>query len=231
MASPYIQYSEIVAIAQNGGYNQNPALSQISAVFLLSSCLVMSQRWLWQNPIDPISESEFQDILSMIETAESELMESVNLGQIVPSVSNMDSDIYLRLDGSIVAQADYPELYDVVPVSWLVGTNIQLPDMYQKSVHGGDVTNVGSIEGDNEVVLSVDEMPSHSHTQDPHSHSYVETTSVPTAAGLEPTFADLTTNIPSVTGTTVAINNPTGGGQPHNNVPESLIVHWWIVAR
>lgn len=158
-------------------------------------------------------------------------MTSVTIGQIVPSVSDLSGSNYLRLDGSIVLQADYPELTTVVPASWLVGSDIQLPDMREKSLHGDDGINIGAIIGENEVILTTDEMPSHNHTQNPHSHSYVETSAIPTAAGVEPTFADLTTQFPAVTGNVTATNNPTGGDQPHNNIPESLTVFWWILAR
>lgn len=231
MASPYIQFAELIALAADGGYNPSPALSQLSAVFLLSSCWVMRMRWLWQNPIAPITDSEYEDILEMIEQAEADLMTSFAIGQIIPSVGDLSSNInLLRLDGSTVLQADYPALAAIVPASWLVGADIQLPDMREKSLHGDDTTNVGTIVGENDVTLTINEMPAHSHTQQPHSHSYSLTTAIPTAAGLEPTFADLTTNVPSSTGLTTAINNDTGGDQPHNNVPESLTVFWWIVA-
>lgn len=231
MASPFIQFDELISLSAMGGYNTNPALSQLSAVFLLSSCLVMRQQWLWQNPISPISDSEYQNILEMIEQAEAELMTSINIGQIVPSIGAMNGDIFLLLDGSVVLQSDYPELTAIVPASWLIGVLIQLPDMQETSLHGDNGFNVGDIVGENDVTLGVSQIPEHNHTQNPHNHTYTQTSAIPTAAGIEPTFADLTTQFPSVTGSTVATNNPTGGGLSHNNVPQSLAVYWWIVAR
>lgn len=232
MASPYLQFGKLQALAAGGGYNSSPALSQLSAVFLLSACTYLQEQWLWQNPIAPIDDTTYQDILSMIAQAEADLMTSFAIGQIIPSIGDLSSnDNLLRLDGSTVLQVDYPALAAVVPSAWLVGADIQLPDMREKSLHGDDTTNVGAIVGENSVTLQIGEMPSHTHMQDAHSHGYTLAVSTPTAAGLEPALASLVTVTPSVTGTSVATNQNTGGDQPHNNVPESLAVYWYIVAR
>lgn len=232
MASPYLEYDKLVALAFDGGYTTSPALSQLSAVFLLSGCLVLRMQWLWQNPIAPIDDNEYQDILSMIEQAEAELMIAVDIGTIVPSVTDLSAfDRYLLLDGALVAQGDYPELTGVVPASWLVGPDIQLPNMQEKSLHGEDGANIGDIVGTNDVTLTVAQMPSHTHVQDAHSHGYATVTATPTAAGLEPAFASLVTPSAGTTSPATATNQNTGGGESHTNVPESLAVSWWIVAR
>ena len=232
MASPYIQYQKLTALAVNGGYNPAPSLTQLSAVFLLSSCTVMRMQWLWQNPIAPITPGEYQDILDMIDQAEADLMTSFAIGQVIPSVADLSgNDNLLRLDGSSVATSDYPELAAAVPAFWIVGSDIQLPDMREKSLHGDDTTNLGDIVGENTVTLTVAEMPGYSHTQQPHSHSYATVAATPTAAGLEPALASLVTPSAGTTSPATAINNDTGGDGAHNNVPESLAVYWFIVAR
>lgn len=231
MASPLITLGNIQSIASNGGFNPSPALTQSSAVFLLSSCVVMRMRWLWQNPIEPITDSEYNDIIEMIEQAEANLMTSFAIGQIIPSVADLSVNTnLLKLDGSIVLQSDYPELTSVLPASWLSGGNIILPDMNEKSIHGDNGANIGDIVGENDVTLTISEMPSHTHTQNPHQHSEFTVNSIPTAAGLEPALASLVTVVPTVTGLTTATNNNTGGDGSHNNVPESLSVNYWIVA-
>lgn len=232
MASPYIQYDKLLALSTEGGYTTSPALSQLSAVFLLSACCVMYMRWLWQSPIAPIDDTTYENILTMIAQAEAELMIAVDIGTIVPSVSDLSgTDRYLRLDGALVAQADYPELTDVVPDGWLVGADIQLPDMRETSLHGDDDTNVGEIVGENEVTLLVGQIPSHTHIQNAHAHNFATVTATPTAAGLEPALASLVTPSVGVTDAVTATNQNTGGDESHNNVPESLAVYWWIVAR
>lgn len=232
MASPYIQYAKLETLATVGGLSVVSALSDLSAAFLLSSCLVMQQRWLWQSPLNKIDDSTWQDILDMIAVAEYELMTSFAIGQIIPSVADLSSyDNLLVLDGSSVLQSNYPELSAVVPASWLSGSNINLPDMSDTGLFGDGINSIGDIAGENDVTLDVSEIPSHNHTQNAHTHSYTLTTGIPTAAGVEPTFADVTTQAPSLTGATTATNNPTGGDGSHNNIQRSLIVNYWIVAK
>lgn len=231
MASPFIEYDKLLALSANAGYTNRPSLSQTSSVFLLSACLVMRQRWLWQNPIAPISDAEYEDIIQLIEFAEAELMTG-NIGEIIASVADLSgNDSYLLLDGSVVTQSDYPELYDIVPSSWIASANIFLPDMTSKGLFGNDGANLGDIIGENDVTLSTGQMPTHTHTQNPHSHSYTQTTGIPTAAGIEPTLADLTNSFPSVTGSATATNNNAGNDESHNNIQESLSIAWWIIAR
>jgi len=231
MASPYIQYGPLVALATIGGYNESPKLSQLSGSFLLSACLVMRQKWLWQNPIDPISQSEYENILEMIEQTEGDLMTSSAIGSIVPSVADLSlDDSYLLLDGALVDGTLFPQLLAEVPASWVIGTDIQLPDMQNRGLFGESGV-VGDIVGENDVQLTVGQLPSHNHTQNPHSHTYSITSSIPTVGGIELTPADQTFESLTLTGASMATNNPTGNDETHNNIPESLTVYWYIKAK
>lgn len=232
MASPYLIYSDLVALAAIGGYQNTAALSNLSAVFLLSSCVYLREKWLWQNPIDPIDISTYQDIVEMIEQAEYEIMSNIMIGTIVPAVYDISNPDWILLDGTNVLQSDFPELAAIVPSAWLVGSDIVLPDMTQAGLFGENVpANIGSIVGENSHVLTVSEMPSHNHTQNPHQHSEIIPSVIPTAAGLEPALASLVTPTPSLTGLATATNNPAGGDGSHNNIQQSLTVNWYIVGR
>jgi microcystin-dependent protein len=218
MASPYIQYAPLVILAASGAYNGSKQLDGLTAVFLLSACLVMRQRWLWQNPIAPIDDLEYQSIIEMIEEAEYQLMANMLIGSIVPFIAVKTDDSLLAMDGSTYAQADYSELFAILPSAWISGSNFTLPDMSDTFVIGADSDgNIGNSIGSNTHTLSIGEIPS-------HNHSYTLTTGIPTAAGLEPTFADLTSQAPSLTGNA-------GGGGSHNNIPQSLKMKYYIVAR
>lgn len=159
-------------------------------------------------------------------------MTNYQIGSIMAFANFKLDDNLLVLDGSLVPQADYPDLVPNVPPAWIIGTDIQLPDMRETGVFGTpSVPVAGFVLGDNFVTLTEAQMPTHTHTQQPHTHGYTLTTGVPTAAGLEPTFADLTTNAPAATQPTTAINDSAGGSQPFLNVPQVLLVYWYIVAR
>lgn len=232
MASPYLQFSILTTLAMQGGYSENPHLSQNSAVFLLSACLYLRERWLWQNPISPIDDTTYNQILEMIEQAEADLMTSYAVGSIISSICTQTGSNLQLLDGSSLLVSDYPELASCVPASWIVGTDIVLPDMASKGLFGADIpSSVGTLVGENDHTLTESEMPSHTHTQNPHQHTYTGTTITPTAAGLEPALASLVTPLPNVTGQATATNNNTGGDSPHNNVQESLQVFYYLVVR
>lgn len=232
MGSPLIQYSDVAALAAVGGYSTIAALDNLSAAFLLSSCLVMRQRWLWQSPLVKISDATWQDINSMIDEAVYQLMSNFAVGQIIQSVADLSSyDQVLELDGSTVLVADYPTLASVVPASWIVGSDINLPDMSDAGIFGDGVGSVGTFFGENDVTLTESEMPVHTHIQNSHTHTEVIPSIIPTAAGLEPALASLVTAVPSITGATVATNQTAGSGNSHNNIQRSLLVKWWIIAK
>jgi len=232
MASPYLDCEEIIALSLQGGYSNTPTLTEQSSAFLLSACTYLRERWLWQNPINPIDDTTYQKILDIVEQAEYDLMTNLLVGSLISFVHERMDDNLLLMDGSIYPVSAYPELASHVPASWIVAGDILLPDMRERGLFGSpDIVSVGTFVGDNEVTLTEQQMPVHTHVQQPHSHGYILTTGVPTAAGLEPTLADLTTNAPSVTDPTVAVNDSAGGGLAHNNVPRSLQVFWYIVAR
>ena len=77
--------------------------------------------------------------------------------------------------------------------------------------------------------LTAAEMPSHTHTQDPHTHTLTggatDDTSAPfpgpDAANSATVFA--TTGIQAAT----AVNQSTGGGGAHNNLQPYIVVYFW----
>ena len=231
MASPFLQYGKLTALAVQGGYSTNPRLSQDSAVFLLSACVYLREKWLWQNPINPIDNAEYNLILKLIEKAEYDLMTQYAIGTIIPSICIQNEDNMLELNGQAVQQSDYPLLTSCVPIAWLSGSDIVLPDMSDAGLFGTDSPlNTGLFVGSNDHVLTESEMPSHTHTQNPHSHSEIIPSVTPTGAGPVVAGASIVIPTPSVTGITTATNNNSGGDAPHNNVQRSLTVHYYIVS-
>ena len=70
--------------------------------------------------------------------------------------------------------------------------------------------------------LTVSEMPSHTHVQDAHTH----TLPIAAGTGVIPIGADVIAGA-GTTGSTVAVNQNTGGGGAHNNLPPYLVVYFW----
>jgi len=226
-----LYYDDLVESATIGGYAITTRLSNLTALFLLSACTTLRDKYLWQTPLIKISDAEYQNIIAMIEQAEYELMTSFAIGQIISSVADLSgNDNLLVMDGTIVDGTQYPELLDAVPASWVSGTDITLPEMTKTGVFGEN-GDIGDIVGENSVQLQISEMPSHTHIQNSHTHTYNQPVITPTAAGLEPALADIVVATPSLTSGTIATNQNTGGNGSHNNVQQSLSVYWYIVAR
>jgi len=76
--------------------------------------------------------------------------------------------------------------------------------------------------------LQVSEMPSHTHTQNSHTHSIFPGTSTQHAddSGFG-TFMQPPTQAGGTTGSTTATNQNTGGGGSHNNLQPYIVVYMW----
>ena len=99
-------------------------------------------------------------------------------------------------------------------------------------IGAGDLYAVGTMAGEVNHTLTVSEMPSHTHTQNPHGHSQhpntwmnVGISQIPKTGGYY--YANAEHSADYRTGNTTAINNNTGGSGAHNNMPPYLAVYMW----
>lgn len=159
---------------------------------------------------------------------------------------------WLICDGSQVSRALYPELFSVIGTTYGSGdgfTTFTLPDLRGRTIAGKDGVNnmnngpvnrltsthfgasgtaLGNSGGNEAHTLTTAQMPSHTHTQNPHSHALISGPS----GGPHPTIQQNGNNgaLYGPTGNTTATNQNTGGGGAHNNTQPTIILNYIIKA-
>lgn len=230
--TPYLDATKLATILADGGYSRHILMTEASNLLLLSGLHVLRMRWLWESAIEEITDPLWELIIEFLEEAEGQLMSNFAIGTVFSSVALLTDPSVILMIGQLVPVVDYPILATVVPPAWIVGSDIQIPDMRDTSVHGASVLlDLGTVMGENDVTLSVAEIPSHAHTQNPHTHSYINQIGTPTGAGPIVAGASIVVPTPSVTGIATPTINNTGGDGSHNNVPQSLEVAWYLIGR
>ncbi|AXH77635.1 MAG: microcystin-dependent protein [Caudoviricetes sp.] len=207
------------------------ALTHVGAVLLLACSPFYKSRRFYFDGIYPVSDTQWEEIKLVYWNMEHEIMAGL-IGAILPHVmGDLTALNLLPCNGAIYSKVDYPLLYEKIdPVYHIDAETFRVPDLRDKFVLGaGNDFALDDNGGEQSHLLTVDEMPLHSHTNTPHSHS--EITAVPA-------LADLGTGVPvpsavvgvGITGAaSIAIQN-TGGNEAHNNMPPYLAVNWAIVA-
>lgn len=160
-------------------------------------------------------------------------MIQVPIGTILPYLRDTSPPGCLPLDGTMYAADDYPNLYAVIPDNFKVGDDsFVLPDMRGRVFVGESASHaIGSSGGEETHTLTTGEMPSHTHAQDAHAHTY----NVPTATtGTNPNgFTNAANKVLGTltTANATATNQNTGGGGSHNNMQPFGVVSYCIVAE
>jgi microcystin-dependent protein len=124
---------------------------------------------------------------------------------------------WLPMLGQTVLQADYPELTAVAPASWKSGANLTIADMRQRTLFmfGGAFPLPGNFGGNNNVALTIPQMPIHTHMYN------IKNSVVLTAPGAVPAVAPINTG---------AASDITGEGASFDNRPAFMSVWYGIYA-
>lgn len=109
----------------------------------------------------------------------------------------------------------YLSINNTNPSTLFGGTWSQLKDRFL--LGAGDTYSNGATGGESEHTLTIDEMPSHTHTS---------RTRVGWSTGGGADVGRVTTNNGNWNGWPTVIDNA-GGGQAHNNLPPYLVVYMW----
>lgn len=154
------------------------------------------------------------------------------------SIETFDNNIFdlVYPVGSI-----YMSVNNTSPATLFGGTWEQVKDRFLLSA-GNTYTN-GATGGEATHTLTTNEMPSHTHTQNPHSHKLSPEHNTWTANNESSTRSRFQTSssgnkyaiaqesengwIWAGTSQTTATNQNTGGGQAHNNMPPYIVVNVW----
>jgi microcystin-dependent protein len=180
--------------------------------------------------------SIFQDILWSLE------MGIFSLGVVQWFAAAPDASHWLLCDGTLYAVADYPDLAGAIGD---VFTNpddptgfFRVPDVRGRVIamtNNGTgrlpafADDLGGTGGESDHTLIVTEMPSHSHSNLPHTHSEIGAVATVINGGLEAPAASAAPILTSTGPSGISID-PAGGDAAHNNVQPTIVLSAWILA-
>lgn len=222
----------------NYTYPPSPAGSVLSwfseeeSALLQSALFSIQYSYMWRySNGEELTAEDFDVLSARISNTSLKLMRSTMIGAIIPIATIDIPDNCLLCDGSSYSKADYPDLYNMIDGAYILsGTSFYVPDLRSAFVLGAGLGfAVGDTGGEKEHTLSVAEMPTHSHSTIPHSHTEIVPVATIVNGGLEAP-ANSAIPSPSSTGLSTVTVNDNGGDMPHNNMPPYHALRYVIIA-
>lgn len=203
-------------------------LSPITRNLVIDALQFMLPRWAW-GAVDDATWDE-------IDAAVSGALKETNTNMLVGVVYWRAGDPQfneLVCDGTQYQRVNFPDLYAAIDPFFIVDAdNFVVPDLMDRFVMGaGGDAAMGDTGGAEEVTLTVDQIPAHSHTVDPHTHTYT-----PPVLNLDlespgaPDIFGAGLGLPEPTGSASPGTSSVGGDEPHENRPPYLALTPVIVA-
>jgi len=189
--------------------------------------LQLCDLWNWEEFGDITPQEAVDAMRAMVDTYyEGNMM----IGACLPYATTTIPNNMLPCDGSQFARADYPALYAILDAAYIVDADtFATPNMVGRFPLG-TASAQGTTGGASEITLTVDEIPTHGHTDSGHVHSEIAAVETLFPEGLE--APQLTTYASVIaTGTGYANIQNTGGGEAHDNMPPYLGQPWGIIYR
>lgn len=226
---PRYDYAALNALASNdtGHFVFLSAWQYVACLSILENAAPL---YLWADDQHPLTLSEIDDLDAKLAEVQYQLMSPLT-GMIMPVATADAPPGTLLCDGAIYFKADYPALYAVLDPGFIIDDEaFMVPDLRDRFVLGDGVDHdAGDIGGSEEHTQTVEEMPTHFHTTQPHAHAESAAAPSTVTIGLEvPVPAAVPTA--STTGfATVTVDNA-GGGQPMSIMPPFLCLKYVVVA-
>lgn len=174
----------------------------------------------------------------------------VPVGVVVPFAGSTSPAGWELCYGQAISRTTYAGLFATISTNYGSGdgsTTFNVPDLRGRTVAGLDnmggtdagrlttVNIIGTTTGTETITLTSAEMPSHTHTQDAHSHAVQRSNQAATSLGSDASALytpQANTGSPTyfTTQNATATNQNTGGGGSHNNMQPTMTINYIIKA-
>lgn len=201
---------------------------------------------IWVDSSDGVSYVYYNDgssgqWIEMVSSGVPSLQQVMPTGSIIQTARSAAPSGWLFCEGQLVSRTVYASLFDAIGTAYGSGdglTTFALPNLKGRIPVGRDSSQaefdvLGETGGAKTHTLSIAEMPSHTHTQDPHTHgvAYFSPSPIPTGVADNNWVHPMRTspyNASGVINNTTATNQNTGGGGAHNNLQPYIVLNYMI---